>query len=319
MADDRLPAPTASVSAAGLIPPDPAALRRGLARLAAQAEVPWLHAEAARRMGGKLELIRTRPARVLEWWAWSGAGGQVLRQAYPQSSMTAAEPTPGLLGRHSSRESRPSRWPVRWARALASRTIPAVLDADVPAASADLLWANMVLHAVDDPAALMARWRDALAIDGMLMFSCLGPDTARELQALYRRLGWPPPRHDLQDMHDIGDQLVHAGFADPVMDMERLTLTWRDAAAMLREVHGWGGNAHPGRFAGLRTPRWRDGLLRELESLRRPDGTLALTVELIYGHAVRPVPRARMQAQTTVSLDDMRAMTRAGRSQAHRS
>ena len=182
-----------------------------------------------------------------------------------------------------------------------------------------MLWANMVLHGSPDPLALMARWRETLAIDGVLMFSCFGPDTARELAAVYGRAGWPPMRHDLQDMHDIGDQLVHAGFADPVMDMERLTLTWRDAAAMLREVHGWGGNAHPGRFAGLRTPRWRDGLLRELESLRRPDGTLALTVELIYGHAVRPVPRARMQAQTTVSLDDMRAMTRAGRSQAHRS
>lgn len=319
MADDRLPAPTASVSAAGLVPPDPAAVRRGLQRMAAQPEAPWLHAEAARRMGSKLELIRAQPARIVDWWAWSGAGEQVLQQAYPQSNITAAEPTPGLLARHVSGKSRPAWWPARLGWGLTSRPAPAVLDADVPAASADLLWASMVLHAVDDPAALMARWRDALAIDGMLMFCCLGPDTARELQTLYHGLGWPPPRHDLQDMHDIGDQLVHAGFADPVMDMERLTLTWRDAAAMLREVHGWGGNAHPGRFAGLRTPRWRDGLLRELESLRRPDGTLALTVELIYGHAVRPVPRARMQAQTTVSLDDMRAMTRAGRSQAHRS
>lgn len=319
MADDPLTDPIASASVAGLTAPDPAALRRRLARLAAQAQAPWLHAEAARRMGSRLEIIRAKPARILDWGAWSGGTGDLLRRTYPQAVVTAVEPTAGLLARHAPSTGRPTWWPARLAGALTRQGSRAMLQADVPAASAELLWANMVLHAVADPVALMARWRDALAVDGMLMFSCLGPDTARELQLLYRRLGWPPARHDLQDMHDIGDQLVHAGFADPVMDMERLTLTWRDATAMLAEIHGWGGNAHPQRFAGLRTPGWHSRLLAALEELRRPDGTLALTVELIYGHALRPVPRARMQAQTTVSLDDMRAMTKAGRSQAQRS
>lgn len=318
MADDSPPAPAASASGAGLILPDPAALVRSLERLASRPEPPWLHAEVARRMGGKLSLIRTRPARVLDWWAWSGAGTEVLRQAWPSSTVTAVEPTAALLARHAGKD-RPAWWPARLASGLRARPPGAMRDTDVPAASADLLWANMVLHAVRDPAALLARWRDALAVDGLLMFSCLGPDTVRELQGLYRQLGWPPARHDLQDMHDIGDQMVQAGFADPVMDMERLTLTWRDPAALLAEIHAWGGNAHPLRHAGLRTPRWRERLLAALDERRRADGTLALTVELIYGHAVRPVPRARLQAQTTVSLDDMRAMTRAGRGQAQRS
>ena len=58
--------------------------------------------------------------------------------------------------------------------------------------SAQLVWANMMLHAARDPAALVARWQRALAVDGFLMFSCLGPDTLRELRAAYAAMGWPP-------------------------------------------------------------------------------------------------------------------------------
>ena len=69
-------------------------------------------------------------------------------------------------------------------------------------------------------AALFERWQRALAVDGFVMFSCLGPGTLRELRALYARLGWRAPAQDFIDMHDLGDMLVHAGFADPVMDQE---------------------------------------------------------------------------------------------------
>ena len=89
-----------------------------------------------------------------------------------------------------------------------------------------MLWANMALHMAADPQALIAQWHRALATDGFLMFSCLGPDTLRELRALYAALGWPPAGHEFTDMHDWGDMLVHAGFAEPVMDMERIVLTW---------------------------------------------------------------------------------------------
>lgn len=320
MADDPLHAAATSPLAAPLLAPDAAALGRRLERLATLAEPPWLHGEVARRLGGKLAVIRARPARIVDWWSWAGAGAEVLRHAYPDARLTAAEPTGAMLSRHALPGRRMSWLPARLGGGGRRESrVAALLDADVPPAGADLLWANMVLHAVHDPAALLARWREALAIDGLLMFSCLGPDTGRELQALYGELGWPPARQDLQDMHDIGDQLVQAGFADPVMDMERLTLTWQQPEALLAEVHAWGGNAHPHRHAALRTPRWRKRLLAALEGRRRADGTLALTVEVIYGHAVRPLPRARLQAEATVSLDDMRAMTRAGRRQAHRS
>jgi len=159
----------------------------------------------------------------------------------------------------------------------------------------------------------MAQWQRALAVDGFLMFSCLGPDTLKELRSLYRRLGWSAPTQAFIDMHDIGDMLVHAGFADPVMDQEVIRLTWADAPSMLAELRTLGGNASPQRFAGLRTPRWQARLVEELQSLKGADGRLALSFELVYGHAFKAAPRPKLAGETSVSLDDMRAMMRSPR------
>jgi malonyl-CoA O-methyltransferase len=146
------------------------------------------------------------------------------------------------------------------------------------------------------------------------MFSCLGPDTLAELRDLYAALGWPPPASDFTDMHDWGDMLVHAGFAEPVMDMERITLTWADADALLAELRELGANLHPARFAALRSRGWRERLRQALQGrLAGPDGRLALRFEIIYGHALKPAPRVRMGAESAVSLQDMKALLHGGR------
>jgi malonyl-CoA O-methyltransferase len=112
-------------------------------------------------------------------------------------------------------------------------------------------------------------------------------------------------------MHDLGDMLVTAGFADPVMDQETVTLTWPDADAALAELRTLGGNVSPQRFAGLRTPRWRQRLGQTLvERAGTGDGRIALEFEIVYGHAFRPAPRPRLAAQTEVSVDEMRQMVR---------
>ena len=181
------------------------------------------------------------------------------------------------------------------------------------AGSAGLLWANMMLHGVADPAAQLQLWHRALAVDGFVMFSTLGPGSLQGLRALYARQGWPSPHAAFVDMHDIGDMLVRAGFADPVMDQELITLTWPDADALLAELRTLGGNADPQRFAGLRTPRWRQRLLDALQGLRDEQGRVRLVFEVVYGHAFKAAPKPRIAAQTTVALDDMRSMVRASR------
>jgi malonyl-CoA O-methyltransferase len=114
----------------------------------------------------------------------------------------------------------------------------------------------------------------------------------------------------LVDMHDLGDMLVQAGFADPVMDQEVLTLTWPDADTLLAELRALGGNADPRRHAGLRTPRWKARLKQRLQDRADAQGRIAMTFEIVYGHAFRVAARPRLAAQTEVSLDTMREMVR---------
>jgi malonyl-CoA O-methyltransferase len=138
------------------------------------------------------------------------------------------------------------------------------------------------------------------------MFSTLGPYTLRELGGLYADAGWGPAQAPLTDMHDLGDALVQAGFADPVMDQEMLTLTWSSPQAALEELRQLGANAHPARAPGLRTPRWRRRLLDALAARADAQGRVALGFEIVYGHAFRPAPRARLGGEGGVLVEDLR-------------
>ena len=287
-----------------------AQLRRLLRQQQASGQPPWLHAEVARRMAERLALIRLKPRQMLEWWGSLGAGDEVLRQACPQAHRTVVEPDAAWAG-HTRATRQPAWWTTRrWVQR--AEQVQTAADA-LPDGEAQMVWANMVLHAEADPPALMARWEQALGVDGFVMFSCLGPDTLKQLRALYAQLGWPAPGADFVDMHDLGDMLVHAGFADPVMDQETLTLTWATPEALLAELRSLGGNTAPQRSPGLRTPRWRGRLLNQLEALRLPDGRLAMSFEVAYGHAFKAPPRRPKGTESQVSLDEMKTLLRASR------
>ena len=286
-------------------PVDANAVDSALRRLSRQPQPPWLHAEVARRMAQRLAVVKLRPATVLDWWGYTGASAALLAQAYPQARRVVVEPSAALVQRSMAATVSPWWSPRRWLRPKVE-----VAQSEPAPLSAQLLWANMMLHAAPDPPSLMQRWQRLLAADGFLMFSCLGPDTVRELRALYQRLGWPVAGTEFVDMHDLGDMLLHAGFADPVMDQEHLSLTWSSPQALLAELRGMGCNASSARWPGLCTPRWHDRLCRELQSLAGADGRLRLSFEIIYGHAFKAAPRPHPASETTVALQDMRAMLR---------
>jgi malonyl-CoA O-methyltransferase len=290
-------------------PFDRVATDAALRHLAKAPEPPWLHREVARRMGERLQIIRVQPEWLIDWWSFLGAGADVLERVYPRARALVVEPSPALLDRSRSASERPW-WTIR-GRGRHSRQ--AVLETGEIQVRAQLVWANMMLHAVADPPALFARWEQLLGADGFVMFSCLGPGTLRELRTLYQQLGWSSPTPAFVDMHDFGDMLVQAGFADPVMDQETLTVRWNDPETLLRELRALGRNTDPDRPAGLRTPRYRARVVQALDALRGGDGSIGLSFEVAYGHAFKAAPRLRADRPTTVSLEDMRAMVRSGK------
>lgn len=266
---------------------------------------PWLHEEVASRMLDRLQWIKLQPQAWAHWGAVRGGlkNHKKLTENYPKSICFIAESQ--QLREQVAIKNIAKKWwqPLSWLR-------PAARFEALQPASVDMLWANMALHEADDPQALLNQWHSALKVGGFLMFSCLGPDTAIELRGLYQQLGWPPAGHDLTDMHDWGDMLVQAGFAEPVMDMERITLTFETPARLLQELRGLGRNYHPARFAALRGRQWRARLESELAGRLKtgPDGRLSLTFEVIYGHALKPQPKIKVSAMSSVSVRDMRSM-----------
>jgi malonyl-CoA O-methyltransferase len=287
---------------------DPAAAARW--EHAAPAASPWLHEEVGQRMQDRLQWIKRSPAA---WGDWEPVRGGLavhasIAQRYPQARVHVVEPEPARAAVARARLA-PQGWrrllPLGEGRGGAPQIGPLQVGA------VQLLWANMHLHMVADPAALLRTWYDALAVDGFLMFSCLGPDTVQELRALYAALGWPPPAHEFTDMHDWGDLLMDTGFAEPVMDMERITLAFETPGRLLQELRELGANLHRERFPALRGRRWRAELERALAGLRGPDGKLTLTFEIVYGHAFKPPPRIRKTISVTVS--DMRGMLKQDR------
>ncbi|MEO5844493.1 MAG: biotin synthase [Caldimonas sp.] len=284
---------------------DPVAARAALSRLARQREIPWLHGEIARRLIERLAPIRLEPRRIVEWWAGGGGGDDLLRSAYPRAERVAVEADAVSAARRRARERRP--W---WSLAKAGALVLDEGASDAEIGRAQLVWANMALHLVVDPPALFARWHGLLEVDGVVVFSCLGPGTLSELRDLYRGEGWPTPTPGYIDMHDLGDMLVAAGFADPVLDQETITLRWKSAEALLAELRLLGGNTAPARYPALRTPAWRDRLLAALRRRADGDGSIGLAIEIAYGHGFKPAPRLRAGTPVAVSLDDMRAMVR---------
>lgn len=276
-----------------------------------QTASPWLHEEVGRRMQERLPWIRLQPTRWTDWEPLRGGlqAHAAVAQRYPEARCWLVEPT--AQRQQAAQLALQAPWwrPSRWRGPVAQWAVP-------PDGASDMVWANMALHMAADPAALLGRWLRMLAVDGFLMFSCLGPDTLLQLRHVYAAMGWPEPAHSFTDMHDWGDMMLAAGYAEPVMDMERITLTYASAERLLAELRELGRNLHLQRFSGLRARGWRDRLLQALAELgggSSDDGSIALTFEVIYGHALKPQPRPSVQAETRLSLDDMRQILQQGK------
>jgi len=260
-------------------------------RVAAHDPAAFLLREVERRMFERLDLVRLEPRRILDVGCGTGEGVRRLRARWPKAQVIGLDLSSARVSRAVAIE-RPGLGALAQsiARRLAGRggdTPGRYLVGDahrlpLAASTFDLVWSNLAFHWFDDPPTAIGEWYRVVRPEGLLMFSALGVDTLRELRAA----GLALPA--LPDMHDIGDGLVRAGFAEPVMDTERLTVTWEDPARMLGELRGLGGDARRGRRPGLATPRQRDRMLAELPARLGAvvcGAPLAVTIELIQGHA----------------------------------
>lgn len=291
------------------VPPDFAldarAVARGFERAAGRFDsAAVLHREVARRMAERLDLVTLKPHRLLDLGCGSGADLQPLRARYPDALMTGLDRSAAMLAQAATRT---PRW-RRWLPGVLGGSQTAVVQADIArlpiaARSHDMVWSNMALHWLPDLPGALREVQRTLRVGGLFMFSMLGPDTLQELRAALVEAGLHGRVHRFIDMHDVGDMLVEAGFAEPVMDMEHITLTFASPADLYRDLADTGSfGALAARPRGLLTPRARrrldDALLRRLD-----DGRLPATMEIIYGHAWRGEPKQTEDGRAIIKFE----------------
>ncbi len=283
-------------------------------------DVAFLPREIAQRMRERLDYIKVNPAQVLD--AGCGAGDDLpsLRERFPEAPVFGTDLSAAMLARALRHDAADTSWrrflPASLGKALGSRG-PRFAQADFSAlpfaaGAFELIWSNLALHWHSRPDLVFPEWQRVLKVNGLLMFSTLGPDTLKELRGAYAEIeaahGASSRKHviDFVDMHDLGDMLVESGFEIPVMDQETLTITYQSPESLLADVRRWG--AYPfGRDAspGAASRRMHKALLAALEARRRDDGTIALTFEVIYGHAWKAVPRMTPEGHGIVRIEDI--------------
>lgn len=277
-------------------------------------ESDFLRREIAGRMRERLALVKIEPQRVLDAGCGAGADLPLLEEQYPQAQIIGLDASlPMLQAANSSRDAALSstrRALRKWLPRLASGSFPDLSlvcgdFAQMPFRNSimDLVWSNLALHWHPQPDHVFAEWRRVLRVDGLLMFSCFGPDTFREIRSAFSAIDAAPHALPFVDMHDFGDMLVNVGFSTPVMDMETITVIYDSAEKLLADVRAWGGNPLRTRRRGLVGREAWTTMVKALEQGRRADGKLALTFEVVYGHAFRPAPRTTASGESVIRLD----------------
>ena len=279
------------------------------------ADSEFLRREISTRMQERLALIRLQPNRVLDAGCGTGADRIFLQRRYPDAQILGLDAALPMLAQARAAQqaamSSLQRWLSRWTPAIGSA--PHGTDADLVCGdfaqlslatdAVDLVWSNLALHWHPRPDQVIAEWRRVIARDGLLMFSCFGPDTLKELRNASDAADPVARILPFVDMHDYGDMLVAAGFATPVMDMETITVTYTETSKLLADVRALGGNPLSTQRRGLTGKGAWQRVIDQLLQQRRADGTIALTFEVIYGHAFRPVPKVTSRGESIVRLD----------------
>ena len=290
-------------------------VRQLFAQPARVAESAFLRREVAGRMHERLSLVKIAPQRVLDAGCGEGADLPVLQSTFAGAHLLGLDASSDMLG--SGRDGQNSalssmrRLLTRWLSSDAqaglgsSGTLMCGNFAELPLQpnSVDLVWSNLALHWHPQPDRVFAEWRRVLRADGLLMFSCFGPDTFKEVRQAFEAGDQAPHTLSFVDMHDLGDMLVQAGFATPVMDMETITVTYESVDKLMADVRAWGGNPLSTRRRGLLGKSAWKRIVNKLEEGRGPDGKLALTFEIIYGHAFRPVARQTASGESVIQWD----------------
>ena len=273
---------------------DPRRVRRAFSRAARDYDgSAILQTRVREELLDRLQWVRVKPSVIVDLGAGTGHASVALKRRYRAARVIAADLSPGMLREAASHRGLLRRFDVVCADAarLPLRT-----------ASSEIVFSNLMLQWCNDPDAVFRECRRVLKPGGLLTYTTFGPDTLLELRRAWSTVDGLTHVNRFIDMHDLGDALVHAGFADPVMEMEHITVEYADVAALARDLRFTGSvNVRGDRARSLMAPsRWKR-MAEHYERMRR-DGALPATCEVVYGHAWKTAPKRTADGRQVIGF-----------------
>lgn len=261
--------------------PDKRCMRQSFERAAAQYDASAiLQHEISKRLLERLDYIKLQAASVLDVGAGTGISLAGLRRHFPAAQVYALDIASAMLLEARKKQ----HWLQRLRRPVQFITGDAE-NLPLADASVDLLISNLTLQWCHNLAQTFGEFRRVLKPGGLLMFTTFGPDTLRELRSCWSQVDGYTHVNNFIDMHDIGDTLVRSRFAEPVMDMELITMTYADVPSILRDLKAIGAhNVTHGRARSLTGKGKLQQLMANYEQFR-DNGVLPVSYEVVYGHA----------------------------------
>ncbi|QGP56055.1 Malonyl-CoA O-methyltransferase BioC [Piscirickettsia salmonis] len=258
-----------------------------------------LQVEIAKRLDERLDFVHLSPERIVDLGAGTGVLTRHMKARFSKAQVVGLDLAEKMLrqARRQDKLFKRNHW-----IAADIEHLPFMAD------SLDLITSSSCLHWVSDLVKVLSEvWR-VLKPGSLFTFTTFGPDTLKELKASFSQVDDHPHVNAFIDMHDIGDLLLKQGFADPVMDMEYIQMTYTDVMALMGDLKTIGANNHArDKRQGLMGRGVLERVKHAYEQYRTSEGVLPATFEVIYGHAWVPEQKQRLNSgEVLVSLESLK-------------
>ena len=243
----------------------------------------FVHQQTLLALLDRLAPVVLSPAVVLDIGAGTGIGSRALAKHFRKSRVVSLDLSADMLA--LAKTNKPFFSKLSELRANANQ-LP------IRSGSVDLVFANLLLPWIDDLSICLAEISRILNKGGVFAFATLGPDSLNELRRAWATVDSDVHVRRFADMHDVGDALLQNGLADPVLDVDYLTVTYQDTASLYRDLSACGARNSLGLRRKSLTGKNRFTRMENAITNESASDRFTMTLELVYGHAWGVGPRS---------------------------